>query len=187
MDKTLTSWSFVIQNCLLQNSYKLAWAKSIIECCVESPLSKVISLENISEKMFGYYWNLTFYYDFKQGLNPNKPPILESYVRKKIDGYKISFSNRPIKFKYAIQKINLNYEYMATILKSDVSHRFLTVDRVKYHLYCLNLKDSSITIPEPKKIKKSSEVLNELIYSRWSQFLETCNTITGISKKIKIC
>lgn len=187
MDKILDSWSFVIQNCLLQNSYKLAWAKSIVECCVENHQSTVISFDNISQKMFGYYWDLTFYYDFNQGPNPNKPPLLESYVRKKIDDYKMSFGNYPVKFKKTSQEVKLNLKYISTILKSDVCHRFLSVGGIDYQLYSLDLKHLYIIISEPKKINEFSDILNELIYSRWALFLESCNSITGISKKIKIC
>ena len=87
MDKILSDWFYVIKNCSVDNTYKMGWCKSIIECCLDNNPSKEISFDRISQKMFKYYWNQTIFFNLQQSPNPNKPPEFISYVKKKIDLY----------------------------------------------------------------------------------------------------
>ena len=112
MDRIISSWFNVIQNGLLQNTYKLAWAKAIIECCRDGEGTNTYSFDDISLKMFGYYWNQTIHHNFKQSLNPNKPPVFLSYVNDKISDYQEQKGYRPIDFVKVRDSISFNFEFM---------------------------------------------------------------------------
>ena len=81
MEKYIEDWFYVIKNCSVENTYKMGWSKSIVECCLENPNLNLISFDRISEKMFKYYWNQTIFFDLQQSPNPNKPPKFITYVK----------------------------------------------------------------------------------------------------------
>ena len=78
MEKYIEDWFYVIKNCLVENTYKMGWCKSIVECCLENPNMNVISFDMISEKMFKYYWNQTIFFDLQQ--SPNLININSSHM-----------------------------------------------------------------------------------------------------------
>jgi hypothetical protein len=186
MDKTLQDWFYVIKNCSVDNTYKMGWSKSIIECCVDNPDQTEISFDSISEKMFKYYWNQTIFFDLQQSPNPNKPPVFISYVKNKIDDYQSEYGKKPIEFERIENKVDLNSNFLNGLLKKDVSHRFLKVSGKLYDLYELDKSEEKIYIKNPLILNEYSDILFEIINYRWSQILETFNSSPRISKKIKI-
>jgi len=186
MDKVLSDWVFVIKNGSVDNTYKMSWCKSIIECCLEDKNQKIISFNRISEKMFKYYWNQTIFFDLQQSPNSKKPPLFITYVKRKIKDYQNKFGYQPIEFERIEDKIDLDLEYLNTILRKDVSHRFLRISGNEINLYKLDLGNLNIYIPNTDILNEYSDILFELINYRWSQILETFNSSPRISKKIKI-
>ena len=55
MDNYIKNWFHVVKNCSVDNTYKMGWGKSIIECCIETPNEQNIPFDRISLKMFKYY------------------------------------------------------------------------------------------------------------------------------------
>ena len=186
MDKTLSDWFYVIKNCSVDNTYKMGWSKSIIECCVDDVNSRIITFDRISIKMFKYYWNQTIFFDLQQSPNPNKPPVLVSYVKSKIDEYQNKYGYQPKEFERVEDKIDIDINYLNKILKQDVSHRFLKVSGKSYQLYDLNLSKEFIELFDSEILKEYSDILFEVVNYRWSQILENFNSSPRISKKIKI-
>jgi hypothetical protein len=43
------------------------WIRSIVETCVLNPDQPVIHFDELSSKIFGYYWNQTIFFDLEQG------------------------------------------------------------------------------------------------------------------------
>ena len=39
MNNYIKDWFYVIKNCSVDNTYKMGWSKSIIECCIEAQIS----------------------------------------------------------------------------------------------------------------------------------------------------
>ena len=66
------------------NSYKLVWAKAIVEISSEHPDIKIITLQEIAKKIFKYYWNQTIYFNLTQGNNPNKRPEFVQIIRVRV-------------------------------------------------------------------------------------------------------
>ena len=57
MNINLSNCFYVIKNCSVDNTYKMGWGKSIVECCFEDESIDTIHFDDISKKMFKYYWN----------------------------------------------------------------------------------------------------------------------------------
>ena len=54
MNFTLSNWFEVIKNCSVDNTYKMGWGKSIVECCFEDDSEEPTHFDRISLKMFKY-------------------------------------------------------------------------------------------------------------------------------------
>ena len=186
MNSTLSDWFEVIKNCSVNNTYKMGWGKSIVECCFEDDSEELISFDRISFKMFKYYWNQTIFFDLQQGSNPNKPPTFVSYVKSKIEEYQSQYGLQPKEFERIEDKVKVDIKYLNRILTENVSHRFLEVGGKEYELYELDKKDRTIKVKNPHILKEYSDILFEVINYRWVQILETYNSSPRISKKIKI-
>jgi hypothetical protein len=185
MNSIIEDWFYVIKNCSVENTYKMAWAKAIIECCLESD-DGIIHFNRISSKMFKYYWNQTIFFDLRQGSNPNKPPALIQYVREEIERYSKLYGNKPEMFEKIGGKVEINFKKINSILIQDVSHRFLKIGIKKFPLYQLNKTGREIKLLDPFILKDYSDILFELINFRWTQIAEGFNSAPRISKKIKI-
>jgi 5-methylcytosine-specific restriction endonuclease McrA len=186
MNINLSNWFYVIKNCSVDNTYKMGWGKSIVECCFEDESSELIQFDDISKKMFKYYWNQTIFFDLQQGSNPSKPPVFISYVKSKIKDYQLKYGYQPIEFERVEKKIDLDIKFLNGLLAENVSHRFLKISGKEYLLYDLDNKNKTIKVFNPSILKEYSDVLFEVINYRWVQILETYNSSPRISKKIKI-
>ena len=186
MNPTLSDWFEVIKNCSIENTYKMGWGKSIVECCFENDSEELIHFDRISMKMFKYYWNQTIFFDLQQGSNPKKPPQFISYVKSKIEEYQSQYGLQPKEFERIEDKINVEVKELNKILSYDVCYRFLKVGNKEYDLYELDKKERTIRVKNPHILKEYSDILFEVINYRWVQILETYNSSPRISKKIKI-
>ncbi len=186
MDSYIKDWFYVIRNCSVDNTYKMGWSKSIIECCVETPNEQNISFDRISLKMFKYYWNQTIFFDLQQSPNPIKPPELYTYIKEIIGNYQNEYGFKPVLFDKIEDKITIDINKVNKIIRKDVSHRFLKVGGDKYDLYDLDIENLSIKVHNPILLKEYSDFFFELINYRWTQILENFNSSPRISKKVKI-
>ena len=186
MEKYIEDWFYVIKNCLVENTYKMGWCKSIVECCLENPNMNVISFDMISEKMFKYYWNQTIFFDLQQSPNPNKPPQFITYVKEQIQAYKNEYGNKPELYDRISHNLKIDIKRLNSILIKDVSRRFLMVGGKKLPLYKLNPKERTISVHHPDKLKEYSDILFYSINYRWSQILENFNSSPRISQKVRV-
>ena len=53
----------VIRHCSVDNTYNMAWARSLVKLSLEKPQTDKIYLSDIADKFFKYYWNQTIYFD----------------------------------------------------------------------------------------------------------------------------
>lgn len=108
MDNYIVEYLRVIRNCSVDNTYKMAWSKAIIEISLENQNSTIISLEAIAGKMFKYYWNQTIYFNLVQGSNLSKPPVFISIVKTEIEKFYLQTGQRqPIHFERIENKVDL--------------------------------------------------------------------------------
>ena len=127
----------IIRECNYDNTYKMAWAKALVEICSNISLDSEfisISLREIADKFLKYYWNQTIFFDLMQGTNPLKPPVILSLVKDLINKYFSAIGKKQPevyeKVEDRFEYIGLQKDYQKTLnqitrtLKQDVSWRF---------------------------------------------------------------
>ncbi len=190
----------VIRECDYSNTYKMAWAKALVElssiCNNTNNDSIILSLYDIATKMFKYYWDQTIYFNLYQSA-PNQPPIILQEVKKLINLYQENKDdNKPIIFVKAYQYINNNLKKQfessirkcITNIKSYVMPFFLNLSGNTYDFYQMNKKENYITISKNilTDIYNNQQDLFDLINYRWSLMLENYNSCPRIAKKVRI-
>ena len=191
----------IIRECNYDNTYKMAWAKSLVEICssLNSNGSVIeITLSDIGHKFLKYYWNHTIFFDLVQGSNPLKPPVILSLVKNLIDKYFEAISKKQPelfeKVEDRFEHIGLKEAYEKTvsgivrILKNDVSWRFDNINDGSDKLYNYTQKSDSLFISNinAQVLKEHEQDLYDLINYRWSLILESFNSAPRINKKVRI-
>ena len=77
----------IIRECNYDNTYKMAWAKALVEISLTKDDSSeyiCITLDEIADKFIKYYWNQTIFFDLIQGSNINKIPVVIQDVKELI-------------------------------------------------------------------------------------------------------
>lgn len=163
----------------------MVWIRSIVETCVLEPSLRKIHFDQLSKKIFGYYWNQTIYFDLEQSPNPKKRPEIYQIVVEEINRYRNEFGYQPIWFSRIEGKLTIPTQRISSVLAKDVCWRFPKVGRLSYDLYDLDKKNRTVVIFRPDLIKEYSKVLFDLINYRWTQKLEEFNHSPRISKKVR--
>lgn len=191
----------IVRECNYDNTYKMAWAKSLVELSLEIEYENEvvkIKLEDIAQKYIKYYWNQTIFFDLIQGSNLLKTPVILQNVKILIqDYYNFIGNKKPDRFERVetIIKNELSKEYQSCIrkiisaLKSDVSWRFTFIDGKKHneiYEYIKGNDEIEILGNNLNTLKENSEDLFDLINYRWGLILETFNSSPRINRKVKI-
>lgn len=191
----------IIKNANYSNTYKMAWAKSLVELALEKDESTLensveIHLEEIAKKFIKYYYNHTIFFNLEQGTNPNKKPEVIKHVMKLIEKtYQLTGKKQPIRFEKAITMLKRDDMLEHTLkkiirtLKADVSYRFLVLEgKTLSHIYQYQKGADTLTIKKEDflLLKEHAFMLFDIINYRWSLILETMNSSPRISKKVKI-
>lgn len=196
----LKDFKKVIRECEYSNTYKMAWAKAIIELSYKyfdnANEYSELSLFDIALKMFKYYWDQTIFFNLFQSA-PNQPPVILTEVKRIISLYKEKVEGfRPIVFERVLSSFddNLHTELAKSIkrsvnnIKEYVMIRFLNLNSKKYDFYQIDNKDNKIIIKTSflKDLYNNQEDLFDLINYRWSMMLENYNSCPRIAKKVRI-
>lgn len=198
----IEKWLHIIRNCSFDNTYKMAWAKSITEIAIEHEISAnsdriiEIHLRDIAKNVLRYYFEQTIFFDLQQSANPVKPPMMISLVKNLIDSYRTQTNSlKPVKwFKSNIESIcSQDYEkavkQAVRALKTDVSYRFLRLEGKEVEgIYQYEQKADSLFIQAKNlyELKQNRLVVLDAINYRWTQMLENFNHSPRLSKKVKI-
>lgn len=197
MNQYIDQWLKVIDGMNNTNTYKLAWGRALIELCYfhgvikEEPVT--FTFDQISEKIFKYYWNQTFFFNLHQGPSSRKPVILQ-VTEESISQYKqLVSSNQPVWFDKCQDVLFKSGDYQSYIsrisgtLTVDVSWRFLIVGENEYPLYRLDRRKMIVTFSkeEVHALQDYSFILSQLLNYRWAQLLEKFNQSPKIAHKVK--
>ncbi len=187
MNEYISDWLQLIRHGSNVNSYKLAWARAIVEISSTDPENKTITLRDIAQKVFGYYWNQTIYFDLEQGNNPNKRPEIVLLVKDAIEDYYSEVNNRlPIHFEKVEHLISPPYGRVVSVLKKDVSWRFLLTRGNSLDVYSYSKGDNELTLYRPDLLADFSDILLESINFKWTLILENFNSSPRIGNKVRI-
>lgn len=191
----------IIRECNYTNTYKMAWAKALVEISLEQEYNTdiiKIELKSIANKFIKYYWNQTIFFDLIQGSNLIETPLILQYIKKLINDYYFFIGARkPDRFERIEEYIkgNIAKEYNDCLtktiktLKADVSWRFTYINGKNYdEIYKYNKSDDKLEILASNLniLKENHEDLFDLINYRWGLILETFNSSPRINKKVKI-
>lgn len=179
------------------NTYKAAWAKALVELSSEVTIAGdevEITLEQIARKYIKYYWNQTIFFDLVQGSNLKKPPEVVTAIKALIETYYDTVGNRkPELFERAESKLplkayNKTLRKVTSTLKSDVSYRFLNLNRQTLNIYSYEQKADSLKMSSSllQEFRDNERDLLDLINYRWGMILESFNSSPRINKKVKM-
>ena len=200
MNKYLDDFKLIIRQCDYSNTYKMAWAKAIVEL---SGLYNDIDTEEVNvnlcdivEKMFKYYWDQTIYFNLFQSA-PSQPPVILQHVKKLISLYqKYKKDYKPVVYNKVDEELkdvfkndfNKAIKDSVRSVKDNVGPFFLNFQRGKYLFYTFDKKLDYITFKTSDLhiLYSNQQDLFDLINYRWSLMLEDYNSSPRIGKKVRI-
>lgn len=198
----LDSFKLLIREGNYDNTYKMAWAKALVEISIDiNPVGNTIQvpISSIAKKVIKYYWNQTIFFDLIQGSNLKKPPSILQIVTKLISEYRIETTIikpdffEKIEHKFSNKSLNNHYSSAVkntiAVLKKDVSYRFLVFNGTPLEgIYEYNKGDDFLYIESSslESLKDNQQDLFDLINYRWGLILETFNSSPRINKKVRI-
>ena len=200
MKSYIDKWVQLISNCKFNNTYKMAWAKAIIEYSLEfdgkcQEEDVIIKFQDLAPFILKYYWNQTIYFNLIQGANLEKEPEIKQYTECLIKNYFYKNGDKnPMRFeKVDFKKLGLETAYRSTInkivktLKQDVSYRFLNLSNKKIDIYKCLEKEEKILINKENlsTLKEYSDLFFQIINYRWTQILESFNLSPKVASKVR--
>lgn len=185
MHEYIRDLTHIITNGEMENTYKMAWARSIVEHCVINPDKSQIHFDELANRVFGNYWDQLIFFGLAQSPNPYKKPEICQIVLDQIQKYQSSFGLKPEWFSKIEHKILVPQSKISTVLGQDVSWRFLKVGGNTFTIYRLDKARRVIEVGRPDLIAKYSDILFELINYRWTQKLEEFNHSPRIARKVR--
>jgi len=150
MSRQFEEFKRIICEFNFDNTYKVAWAKALIELSSELPIAEEqtrITISQIAQKYMQYYWDLLICNDLPQSSNSQKPPEVVTTIKNLIKVYYDFIGDQtPDYFRNAetiIPKDQLEaaLKKVIRVLKKDVSYRFLMLDRKKTDVYAYSKGD----------------------------------------------
>ncbi len=192
----LKDFEKVIRECSYSNTYKMAWAKAIVESSSDIGEEDTITLSilSIATKMFKYYWDQTIYFNLFQSA-PNQPPVILQEVQKIIKLYQAKRKDSyPVKFIKAIDEFdaNIKKEYEKSLKKCVsninlyVKDYFLNLSGGRFSFYSYDNDNIYMKREYLLELSEHQEDLFDLINYRWSLMLEDYNSSPRIGKKVRI-
>ena len=168
LNKYIEEFTDLISNCSMDNTYKMAWCRALVEYSCNHT-DKKIHFNHLSELMFKYYWDQTIFFNLEQGSNLKKRPTIIQIVKNEINKYEKNFDKKPINYIRIKDKIDVDITKISKTLTYDVSWRFLNLGGKTYDTYNYKKGDKHLILHHPDIIKHHSKLLFQLINYRWSQ------------------
>lgn len=82
----------------MENTYKMAWARALVEHSCHNPQVKDIHFDQLASFIFGYYWNQTIWFNLEQSPNPHKRATIHQLVIDKAKQFRREYGSKPIPF-----------------------------------------------------------------------------------------
>jgi hypothetical protein len=203
MSLFLEDFKHIIREASYDNTYKMAWARALVEYSFSNTLNDSdelvkIDIEDLAKLMLKYYWNQTIYFNLVQGSNLEKPPLLVQYVKELIKIYQDKIKDyRPIAYERVMPVLVVickdEYERILKksiwAIKQNVAYRFIYLNKKIYddvYKYEIDSNYLFMKSSDSRELKENHYDLFDLISYRWSLILETFNTSPRINKKVKV-
>lgn len=201
--KYINDWLTIIETMSNQNTYKLAWGRSILEYIEFLDINKdneyiEFKLIYSAEIVLKYYWNQIFFFNLKQAPENSNSDII-TIVNKLIDLYKKKTESAlPKWFEDGKKVLSHTKEYnnalnkIATVLRNNPVKYFLnasinnTNKKTAIPIYERDDKNNRILIKteDALLLKEYSIIISKLLNYKWTQLLEKYNFVPKISGKV---
>lgn len=196
----ISLWLDVIEKMQNENTYKLAWGRSILECIYNKVYKEdgdniMVSLDDISANILKYYWNQSFFFGLYQAPKSAKQPQIVNIVQDLIDKY-TAYKNDvyPVWYDKALPDLiqlgiyDKAIKKISNVLPQNVLGRFKMVDGDELDLYCFDTKTPQKAIIFRKNdvllLQEYNFVLSKLFNYKWTQLLEKFNYAPRIANKV---
>lgn len=185
----------IIHECNYSNTYKMAWAKGIVECLVEKKYTEyndmwnTIKIEDIVKKMIGFYWDYSMFNPNSQSRKNNREPIIIQNVNLLISEFqRITHNKSKVKYEtiesYLVLS-DLKKVYLEVVKKSikaakeNVSWRFARLHNYVFNDYVCGSQDDDIRIKKKlsKVLVENKEEIIQKIDDRWNEMLKEFDSI----------
>ena len=120
MNKYIEEFTDLISNCSMDNTYKMAWCRALVEYSCNYA-NKKIHFDKLSEHIFKYYWDQTIFFNLEQGSNLKKKPTIIQIVKSEIEKYANNFDKKPVNYIRIKDKITVDIKKISKTLTYDVS------------------------------------------------------------------
>ena len=185
MNRYIAELTEVIATGAMDNTYKVAWARALVELCVESSPRQEYHFDEFATLIFKYYWNQSIFFGLQQGPSANRRPEIHAMALQAIDEYQLTEGLQPRTFIEVAQNIDVPVQRISTVLAQDVCKRFVRLDKQVIDTYEFDLEQRTLLVKHPHLIKEHADILFQLINYRWAQKLEDIDGSPRIAKKIK--
>lgn len=185
----------VIESIEQDNTYKVAFARAILECIELEEYEQqgddiVIYQYNLVQKIMKYYWNLIAFFDLSQGpssiLEARIQEIKEEFYQNTTITYPVWYDKvetflkrNPIRFERQVKKF-------ITIFNKGVASKFKATRYDKLELYDLDTKFKLIrfTKEQIKDLTEYRDLVNQVIDYKWASLLEEYNKAPNVIRKV---
>ena len=185
MEKYISDLIAAISHTKLENTYKMGWARALVELCLQCPDRHEFHLDEFSPLVFEYYWNQTIFFNLQQGPSARKRPEIHTMVLEAIDKYRLSSGPRPETFTKASDDIEIPTQKISSVLARMPCPLFLKLSEGRVDTYTFDSKRRTVRIEHPGLIKEHADILFQLINYRWAQKLEDTDGSPRIAAKIR--
>lgn len=191
----LTKFIDVIESVEHDNTYKLAFAKALLECIEQEEYEAqsddiVLYQYNIVQHIMKYYWNQVAFFELSQG--PSS--VLETRIKEikdefyshtnlkylvwydKVDQF---LKRRPMRFERQVKKF-------ITIFHKGVAGKFKVNRNDKLELFEMDLKFKLLRFETEhiQMLKDNMKTLDTMIAFQWAKLLEEYNKAPNLIKKV---
>ena len=176
----------VIADGAMDNTYKMAWARALVELCVCEPEKHLFHLDEFAGLIFKYYWNQSIFFNLQQGPSAHRKPTIQSLVLNEIHKYQKLQGHQPKTFIRVADSIQVPTQRISTILTQNVSERFLRLSGKRMiDTYELDLIQRTVWVKNPGLIRDHASLLFPQINYRWAQKLEDFDGSPRIAAKVR--
>ena len=185
----------VIESIEQDNTYKLAFARAVLEC-IELDETEVVDdgiaiyQYNIVQKIMRYYWNLVAFFGLNQGpssvLESRIDEIKEEFYKETAITYPVwydkveSFLKRnPVRFERQVKKF-------MTIFTKGVAAKFKVDRKDKLDLFDVDLGLKRIVFQEQdvQSLQEYGPWVHQMIDYKWAMLIEEYNKAPNVIKKV---
>lgn len=201
----IAEWTLVLRGMMVDNTYKCAWARSILSCLGKGkfatlpPDGKAMLLfSDIAREMVRLYWNQTCFFHLRQG--PEKRGMkgvrIVNAVESLIESYyELLGSRRPSWWSEAEPLLKeekglleKTFREVGNVLPQNVAHRFLNLKgrRDPLPLYEYRRPEKAIYFAswQVGLLISFRELLEDEVDLRWAEILEKFNGSPRIARKV---